>query len=353
MSFLPDRKSFVGASRHSVSRRDAAGGAPEKTISPGLYEIGKNVFLRVGQDNLSLIAAGVAFYAMTAIFPAIAALVSVYGLFADPHTIERLIASYADLLPANSLKLLTGALENFAGNSHSTLNAALVISVALALWSAKAGVSSLMTGLNIANETAEKRSFIVQQIVALALTIGAAILAIVALASVALIPAILGFLPLTEGVKTVLGLATVAPSCDSCLPGSGGRLSAWPLHRASRVEMGHLGRGNCDGSLAGGFRSLFLLCFPFWRLRRDLWRARRACHPAALVLAERARGSGRRGNRRRTGRLRRRTFEAVARKRRGRLPEKLGNEWAPSRVLLPAFEFIRKGGTWPGAANGP
>ena len=207
MSFLPDRKSFVGASRHSVSRRDAAGGAPEKTISPGLYEIGKNVFLRVGQDNLSLIAAGVAFYAMTAIFPAIAALVSVYGLFADPHTIERLIASYADLLPANSLKLLTDALENFAGNSHSTLNAALVISVALALWSAKAGVSSLMTGLNIANETAEKRSFIVQQIVALALTIGAAILAIVALASVALIPAILGFLPLTEGVKTVLGLA--------------------------------------------------------------------------------------------------------------------------------------------------
>lgn len=207
MSFLPDRKSFVGASRHSVSRRDAAGGAPEKTISPGLYEIGKNVFLRVGQDNLSLIAAGVAFYAMTAIFPAIAALVSVYGLFADPHTIERLIASYADLLPANSLKLLTDALENFAGNSHSTLNAALVISVALALWSAKAGVSSLMTGLNIAKETAEKRSFIVQQIVALALTIGAAILAIVALASVALIPAVLGFLPLTEGVKTVLGLA--------------------------------------------------------------------------------------------------------------------------------------------------
>ena len=207
MSFLPDRKSFVGASRHSVSRQDDAGGAPEKTISPGLFEIGKNVFLRVGQDNLSLIAAGVAFYAMTAIFPAIAALVSVYGLFADPHTIERLIASYADLLPANSLKLLTDALENFAGNSHSTLNAALVISVALALWSAKAGVSSLMTGLNIANETAEKRSFIVQQIVALALTIGAAILAIVALASVALIPAILGFLPLTEGVKTVLGLA--------------------------------------------------------------------------------------------------------------------------------------------------
>ena len=172
-----------------------------------LFEIGKNVVLRVGQDNLSLVAAGVAFYAMTAIFPAIAAFVSVYGLFADPRAIERQIASYSDLLPANSLKLLTDALENFAGNSHSTLNVALIVSVGLALWSAKAGVSSLMTGLNIANQTVEKRSFIVQQFVALALTVGAAILAIVALAGVALIPAILGFLPLTDGVKTLLGLA--------------------------------------------------------------------------------------------------------------------------------------------------
>jgi membrane protein len=171
-----------------------------------LFEIGKNVFLRVGRDNLSLVAAGVAFYAMTAIFPAIAVFVSVYGLFADPHTVEQQIASYSDLLPANSLKLLTAALQNFAGNRHSTLNVALVVSVGFALWSAKAGVSSLMTGLNIANQTVEKRSFIFQQFVALALTIGAAILAILALATVALIPAILGFLPFTDGVKTLLDL---------------------------------------------------------------------------------------------------------------------------------------------------
>src|SRR5580704_17150943 len=64
-----------------------------------------------------------------------------------------------------------------------------------------------MTGLNIANQTVEKRSFIVQQLVALALTVGAAILAVVVLTGVALIPAILGFLPLTAGVKTLLGLA--------------------------------------------------------------------------------------------------------------------------------------------------
>jgi membrane protein len=182
MSSLQGRRSIAGAGAHSVRPPNTAWGDAERTMGQTLFEIGKNVVLRVGQDNLSLVAAGVAFYAMTAIFPAIAAFVSVYGLFADPRAIERQIASYSDLLPANSLKVLTDALENFAGNSHSTLNVALLVSVALALWSAKAGVSSLMTGLNIANQTVEKRSFIVQQFVALALTVGAAILAVVALA---------------------------------------------------------------------------------------------------------------------------------------------------------------------------
>jgi len=75
------------------------------------------------------------------------------------------------------------ALEAFK-DLFDVLNLALLVSVALALWSAKAGVSSLMTGLNIANQTVEKRSFIVQQLVALALTVGAAILAVVVLAGV-------------------------------------------------------------------------------------------------------------------------------------------------------------------------
>jgi len=111
------------------------------------------------------------------------------------------------LLPADSLKLLTDAVESFAGESHSTLDAALIISVGLALWSAMAGVSSLMTGLNIASETVEKRSFVFQQFVALAMTVGAAFLAIIALAAVALIPGTLGFLPLSDSAKALLGLA--------------------------------------------------------------------------------------------------------------------------------------------------
>jgi membrane protein len=197
----------LSASALSVSPQVAREERTRKSAAAKIFEIGRNVVLRVGRDNLSLVAAGVAFYAMTAIFPAIAAFVSIYGLFADPRAIEQQVTTYTNLLPASSLKLLTDALENFAGKSQSTLNFALVISVALALWSARAGVTSLMTGLNIANETTEKRNFVFQQVVALAMTVGAALLAIVALAAVAVVPVVLGLLPLTDTARTVLGLA--------------------------------------------------------------------------------------------------------------------------------------------------
>src|SRR5579863_8337619 len=96
-----------------------------------LLEIAKNVVLRIGRDNLMLVAAGVAFYAMTAIFPAIATFVSIYGLFADPDAVQKQIAGFSSLLPAASLKLLTDALQSFAGKNSSTLNMALLVSLGL------------------------------------------------------------------------------------------------------------------------------------------------------------------------------------------------------------------------------
>ena len=180
---------------------------PSNTVSARtLGKIVANVVVRVGRDNLMLVAAGVAFYAMTAIFPAIAAFVSIYGLFADPNTVQEQISQYSSLLPEDSLKLLTDALSTFASKSNSTLNIALLISLGIAIWSAKAGVSSLMTGLNIANETNEERSFIAQQSVALALTVGAVLFAAVAFGAVALLPIVIKFLPLRDAAKSALEL---------------------------------------------------------------------------------------------------------------------------------------------------
>jgi membrane protein len=188
-------------------QREIAGSQPARDKDAAtLWQIAKNVFVRIGKDNLSLVAAGVAFYAITAIFPAIAAFVSIYGLFSDATKVQDQVASISGLLPAASLKLLTDALQSYASKSHTSLNFALLVSLAIALWSAKAGVTSLMSGLNIANEQDEKRSFLVQQCVALALTIGAVLFAMVALAALAVLPALIGCLSLPDELKTALGL---------------------------------------------------------------------------------------------------------------------------------------------------
>ena len=192
--------------RHATEDQSAPAVEAAEVRSETLFQIAVNIVLRISRDSLMLVAAGVAFYAMTAIFPAIAAFVSIYGLFADPTTVEAQISGYAGLLPDASLKLLTDALQSFASKSSSTLSVALVISIAVALWSAKAGISALMSGLNITNETIEKRNVFLQQATGLALTLGGILFAGVALAAIALLPAIIDYLPLDSGSKAALGL---------------------------------------------------------------------------------------------------------------------------------------------------
>ncbi len=192
--------------RAAVPQSDAAVPQSDNVRSETLLQIATNVVMRISRDSLMLVAAGIAFYAMTAIFPAIAAFVSIYGLFANPSAVENQIAGLSSLLPAASLKLLTDALQSFASKSNSTLSLALLVSVAVALWSAKAGMTALMSGLNIANETIEKRSILVQQATGLALTLGGIFFAGVALAAIALLPVIIDVMPLSAAVKSALGL---------------------------------------------------------------------------------------------------------------------------------------------------
>jgi hypothetical protein len=100
----PARSSFV-------TERETTDAAARDKSPATLIQIGKNIFVRIGKDNLSLVSAGVAFYGMTAIFPAIAAFVSTYGLFSDPIKVRDEVAGLSSLLPAASLKLLTDALQ--------------------------------------------------------------------------------------------------------------------------------------------------------------------------------------------------------------------------------------------------
>ena len=161
----------------------------------------KHTRREVKQDNLTIVAAGVAFFAVLAIFPALAALISIYGLVADPAAVEQQVASLRGVLPAEAADLIGRQLSRIASGSSQTLGWSLALSVLLGLWSANKGMKGLIQGLNIAYGEEDRRSWFKRTAIQLGLTLGAIIAAIVAIGMVVALPAVLSFLGLGGGAR--------------------------------------------------------------------------------------------------------------------------------------------------------
>ena len=171
-----------------------AGGAvrPSEIPAGGWLDVVRRTQKEIKDDNVTLIAAGVAFYSMLAIFPALIAVVTIYGLVAEPTDVQRQVASFAESMPPGAGELLTAQLDQIVKTSQRSLSIALVISLAAALWSASAGTQSLIKGLNIIYDEQESRGFVKLRGLALVLTIGAMVVALGALAMIAVVPVVLG-----------------------------------------------------------------------------------------------------------------------------------------------------------------
>ena len=167
-----------------------------------VWTVVNRVITRISQDNLMLIAAGIAFYGMFAIFPALGALVSIYGLFGDTHVVQAQVQQLTVLLPHETATLLNDSLNALLSKPNASLNSGLFVSLGLAVWGARAGTSSLMSGLNVAVERRESRSVIAFNLVAIGLTFAGILFAIVALTAVAVVPIVLDVLPLDATLKT-------------------------------------------------------------------------------------------------------------------------------------------------------
>ena len=154
------------------------------------------------RDHLSMVAAGVAFYAFLSMFPALAALVSVYGLFADPHEVERQLHALAAVMPDEVLRVLDTQLRRIAGGSSGALGWGALLSLLVALWSANKGTKSLIEAMNIAYDEPEKRGVVGLNALSLVLTFGGVLTLVVALVVIVGIPAALAFVGL-EGLARV------------------------------------------------------------------------------------------------------------------------------------------------------
>jgi membrane protein len=145
-------------------------------------------------NHLSILAAGVAFYGFLSLFPGLVALVSIYGLVADPVAVEDTLASLGGVLPTVAEHLLIDQLSAITGHSGTSLSFALVVSLVFAWWSAASAMKALMEALNIIYGEVDRRSLLRFNLEALLLTLGAMVVMVLALVGVVVVPIVLQFL---------------------------------------------------------------------------------------------------------------------------------------------------------------
>jgi len=170
----------------------------------------KDVLYRTGQsvadDRLLALAAGVVFYGLLAIFPAITALVSSYALFADPATIKGHLDLVASFMPAGAYSIVTEQVTRIVTRTAGNLSFTFFFGLGLALWSANAGVKAIIDALNIVYGVKERRSFIRLTLVSLAFTVAALVALLLAFGAIVVVPVMLSYLPLYGYDATLLPL---------------------------------------------------------------------------------------------------------------------------------------------------
>jgi membrane protein len=177
------------------------------TPARGWLDIARRVKDQIKRDRLSIIAAGVAFYGLLAIFPGLVALVATYGLVADPAQIERHVASLSAILPPQAAEVVMNQLRDLASTNRAALGLGAIGGLLVALWSASSAVRTLMEALNIAYDEEERRGIIRFYGTALLLTFGGVIAVILAIALVVGLPAFLNLMGLDWLIEIVVSFA--------------------------------------------------------------------------------------------------------------------------------------------------
>ena len=176
---------------------------PSDIPARGWIQVVKRGWKEAKADQVPLLAAGVAFYAFLAIFPALIAVVTIYGLFADPSTIANQLNSLTTALPEEARRVIIDQVATLSAR-RQTLGIGLILSILIALWSASAGMSNLLTAINIAYDEEEKRGFVKKRLMSLGLTLAAIVFMVIILGLVAVLPPLLKAVFGTGALRWVL-----------------------------------------------------------------------------------------------------------------------------------------------------
>lgn len=194
-----DSAAEVGVGMNADPGYEPAGGpgvgrsaqAPREIPWRGWWQVIKRVVKKTGESNISLVSAGVGFYGLLALFPGIVALISIYGLVADPAEVDRQFANVSGFLPVEVAQMISDQMQQVASRSDQVLGVGLAGAILIAVWSATKGTRSLITALNIAYDERERRGFFRLNLIAVAATLALVVLAVFAIAAVVGLPIML------------------------------------------------------------------------------------------------------------------------------------------------------------------
>jgi membrane protein len=180
---------------------------PLKIPWTGWKDILWRTYERTGENRLLAISAGVVFFGLLAVFPAVTVLVSSYGLFANPSTIGDNLQALSLMLPDGSFQIVQDQIARVLAKGNTALGATFLLGLALAIWSANTGVKAVIDALNVVYEEREKRSFIKLNLLSLAFTTAGILALLLMVGAVVALPLVLDHLWLGSESKIIVSLA--------------------------------------------------------------------------------------------------------------------------------------------------
>ena len=200
--FRPRSNVAVAPPRHAIS--DVRGDhRPARSWFATLRRIAEDI----SRQRIVLVAAGVTFYTLLALFPAIAAMVALYGLVADPATIADHVVKLSGLLPGGAINVIHDEINRIAGQPRGTLGLAFALGLVVSLWSANGGMKALFDALNVVYAENETRSFVRANAVSLAFVLGGILFVLILIAGVVAVPAVLRHLGIAPLAKSIVSIA--------------------------------------------------------------------------------------------------------------------------------------------------
>jgi len=198
MTCTGSRPSSAHASDDSRTRypdeRGRRAGTPSAIPAAGWWDIARRVFAQIVEQNVVILAAGIAFFAMLALFPALGAIVTVYALIADPADVAEHFATLATVLPADVASIIGRQLQTLT-EQRQGLGLRLVLGLLFAIWSARRSVDALVRAITVAYDEPETRGLVRLVAVTYLLTLGAVLLLVSTIALLVALPLVIGWLP--------------------------------------------------------------------------------------------------------------------------------------------------------------